>query len=202
RRRHSGSARREVAVSHGRIVRTAPSYDRRVRTRIMARFPFHDPGFMSLRSAARAAIVMPSVFAFADKVIADPRVATFAAFGSFAMLVLVEFGGPVRSRFLAYIALAAVGATNIVIGTLCSRSALLAAAAMAVIGFAILFSGVISGYFAAESTSALLTFILSATIPAPFSQVGFRLEGWLLAAGIGTFAQLVLWPQRREAPLR
>jgi uncharacterized membrane protein YccC len=169
---------------------------------MLARFPIHDPGFVSLRSAARAAIVMPSVFAFADKVIANPRVATFAAFGSFAMLVLVEFGGPPRSRLLAYLTLGAAGAANIVIGTLCSRNALLAAAAMAVIGFAILFSGVINGYFAAASTSALLTFILAATIPAPFSQVGFRLEGWLLAAGVGTFAQMVLWPQRRVASLR
>jgi uncharacterized membrane protein YccC len=135
-------------------------------------------------------------------VIADPRVATFAAFGSFAMLVLVEFGGPLRSRFLAYLALAAVGATNIVVGTLCSRSALLAAAAMALIGFTILFSGVINGYFAAAGTSALLTFILSATIPAPFSDVGSRLEGWALAAGVGICAQMLLWPQRREASLR
>ncbi|MDX6411846.1 MAG: hypothetical protein QOE91_1362, partial [Gaiellaceae bacterium] len=50
------------------------------------RLQIRDPGLASLRSAVRAAIVMPSVFAFADKVIGDPQVATFAAFGSFAML--------------------------------------------------------------------------------------------------------------------
>src|SRR5947208_16757428 len=108
-----------------------------------------DPGLASLRSAARAAVVMPAVFAFADKVIANPQTALFAAFGSFALLVLVDFTGPLRSRFVAYLDLACVGAGNIVVGTFCSRNAWLAAAAMAVVGFAILFSGVINGYFAA-----------------------------------------------------
>jgi hypothetical protein len=89
-----------------------------------------DPGLVSLHSAVRAAIVMPSVFAFADKVIGDLQVATFAAFGAFAMLVLVEFSGPTRSRLTAYVALACAGAANIAIGTLCSNHAWLAASAM------------------------------------------------------------------------
>jgi uncharacterized membrane protein YccC len=150
----------------------------------------------------RAAIVMPAVFAFADKVIGDPQVATFAAFGSFAILVLVEFGGPLRGRVIAYLSLACAGAANITIGTLCSRSAWLAAGAMAVIGFLILFSGVISGYVAAGGTAALLTFILAAMVPAPASSVPARLAGWALAAAAGIAAQLLIWPLRVDAPLR
>jgi uncharacterized membrane protein YccC len=166
------------------------------------RLPVHDPGLASLRSAARAAIVIPAVFALADKVIQDPQIATFAAFGSFAMLVLVEFGGPLRSRFVAYLALACVGAANIVVGTLCSRNAWLAAGAMALVGFAILFSGVINGYFAAAGTAAMLAFILAATIPAPFSALPARLEGWALAAAAAICAQMLLWPLRPQASLR
>src|SRR5205085_1176121 len=128
--------------------------------------------------------------------------ATFAAFGSFAMLVLVDFTGPMRSRFLAYLGLACAGAVNIVLGTLCSRNAWVAAAAMAVVGFAILFSGAINGYFAAASTSALLTFILPVTISAPFSEVPARLEGWGLAATAGILAHMLLWPARPRAGLR
>jgi uncharacterized membrane protein YccC len=165
-------------------------------------FPFTDPGLASLKSAARAAIVMPSVFAFADKVIGNPQTAIFAAFGSFAMLVLVDFTGPMRSRFVAYLALACVGAGNIVLGTFCSRSAWLAAAAMAVVGFAILFSGVINGYFAAAATSALLTFILPVTIPVSFSEVPARLAGWGLAAAAAICAHMLLWPARPRATLR
>ena len=163
---------------------------------------FSDPGLAALRSAARAAVVMPSVFAFADKVIGNPQTATFAAFGSFAMLVLVDFTGPMRSRFLAYLGLACAGAVNIVLGTLFSRNAWVAAAAMAVVGFAILFSGAINGYFAAAGTSALLTFILPVTISAPFSEVPARLAGWGLAATAGILAHMLLWPARPRAGLR
>jgi uncharacterized membrane protein YccC len=168
----------------------------------MPQLRFADPGLTSLKSAARAAIVIPAVFAVADNVIQNSQTALFAAFGSFAMLVLVDFTGPMRSRFVAYVALACVGAANVVLGTLCSRNAWLAAAAMAVVGFVILFSGAISGYFAAGGTAAILTFVLPVTIPAPFSTVPDRLEGWALAAAAGICAHLLLWPAKPRATLR
>src|SRR5437868_9646194 len=168
----------------------------------LPRLELGDPQLTSLKSAARAAIVIPAVFAVADKVIQEPQTALFAAFGSFAMLVLVDFTGPSRSRFVAYVVLAFVGAANIVVGTLCSRNAWLAAGAMAVVGFVILFSGVINGYFAAGATSAILTFVLPVTIAAPVSALPARLEGWALAAGAGICAHMLLWPARPPAALR
>ena len=63
----------------------------------------------ALKSAARAAIVMPAVFAFADGVIQDPDTTLFAAFGSFAILVLARLDGPWRSRLAAYVSLTAAG---------------------------------------------------------------------------------------------
>jgi uncharacterized membrane protein YccC len=168
----------------------------------MPRFRLADPGLASLRIAARAAIVMPAVFAFADKVIGDPQTTIFAAFGSLAMVVFADFTGPPRSRFVAYLALAAAGAVNVVLGTLCSQSTWLAAAAMAVVGFAILSSGAINGYFAAAGTSALLTFVLPVTLAAPSSAIPARLEGWALAAAAGICAQMLLWPARPRDTLR
>ena len=170
--------------------------------RLLARFRLSDPGLAALRSAARAAIVMPVVFAFADKVIGDPNTALFAAFGSLAMLVFADFTGPRRSRFVAYLALAGAGAANIVLGTLCSQDTWLAVAAMAVVGFTILMSGAINGYFAAASTSALLTFVLPVTIAAPPSAIPARLEGWTLAAAAGILAHMLLWPARPRDTLR
>ena len=142
---------------------------------------------------------MPAVFAVADKAIQDPQTAAFAAFGSFAMLVLADFGGSLPARFVAYVTLACGGALFVVLGTLCSRNAWLAAAAMAVVGFAVLFSGVINAYFAAAGTAALLTFVLPVTIPAPFSAIPGRLEGWMLAAAAGICAHMLLWPARARA---
>lgn len=159
------------------------------------------PNLAALKTAARAAIVIPAVFAFADKVIEKPQTSLFAAFGSFALLVLVEFTGRPRSRLLAYLTLAGVGAAFITLGTLCSRMPWLAAGTMAVVGFATLFSGVISGYFAAGTTGALLMYILPVTIAAPNSAIPDRLEGWSIACGVGIFALMILWPPRRQADL-
>jgi hypothetical protein len=156
----------------------------------------------AVKSAARAAIVMPAVFAFADKVIGKPQTSLFAAFGSFGLLVLVEFTGPPRTRLLAYLGLASVGAAFITLGTLCSRNAWLAAGAMAVVGFTTLFAGVLSGYFAAGATGAILTFVLPVTLPAPISAIPDRLEGWGLAAAAAISVLMLLWPPRQRADLQ
>jgi uncharacterized membrane protein YccC len=156
----------------------------------------------ALKSAARAAIVIPVVFALADKVIKQPQTSLIAAFGSFAILVFVEFTGPPRRRLAAYLGLAAAGAVFIVVGTLCSRSPWLAAGSMAVVGFCVLFSGVLSGYFAAATSGAILTFVLPVTIPTPSSAIPDRLEGWALACGVGISAVMLLWPPRWRADLQ
>src|SRR5260370_6373156 len=156
----------------------------------------------ALKSAARAAIVMPAVFAFAYTVIGRPQTSIFAAFGCFAALVLVEFGGRPRERLLAHVGLAAVGVVFVTLGTLCSRTPWLAAVAMAAVGFVTLFSGAFSGYFAAGTAAAALLLILPVSIAAPNSAIGDRLLGWLLATTVSTAATLLLWPPRRRADLR
>ena len=119
-----------------------------------------DRGFAALRRAGRTAVVMPLVFALSDKVIANPVLATFAAFGSFALLLLVDFSGPMRDRLQAQATLGAVGAVFVVIGTLASRETWLAVASMAIVGFAVVFAGVVSSVLAGATTSLLLAFIL------------------------------------------
>jgi uncharacterized membrane protein YccC len=182
-RRPASGARRDIAAAAARL-RAA------------------DPGLVALRNAARAAIVMPATFALASQVIHNPQTSLFAAFGSFALLALTDFGGPLRSRLAAYLCLAAAGAAFVVIGTLCSRNSWLAAGAMAIVGFGVLLSAEISGYFAAATTAAILIFVLPVAIPAPAAATGPRLAGWGLAAGACITAAMLLWPSRRAAGLR
>jgi hypothetical protein len=47
-----------------------------------------DRDYAALRRACRSAIVMPGMFALGDAVFRNPDVATFGAFGAFAMLLL------------------------------------------------------------------------------------------------------------------
>jgi uncharacterized membrane protein YccC len=166
------------------------------------RVQISDPGLFALKAAARAAIVMPAVFGFADGVIKQPDTTLFAAFGSFAILVFADFGGPPRKRLVAYLGLAAAGGLLITLGTLCSRTPVAAVAGMAVVGFVVIFSGVISGYFAAARTAALLTFILPVAVPAAPSAIPDRLEGWALASVVGISAVMLVWPAHPRDTLR
>jgi hypothetical protein len=153
-----------------------------------------DRDFAALRRAGRTAIVMPAVFALGDKVIGNPIIATYGAFGSFAMLLLVDFSGPIRVRLQNQIALAVVGGIFVSLGTLASRATWLAALAMALVGFAVLFSGIVSSALTAAMTSLLLAFILPVTLRAPISSIPDRLAGWAMAAGASVVAVTVLWP--------
>src|ERR1700719_4289956 len=161
-----------------------------------------DRGFAALRRAARTAIIMPGMFALGDKVIGNPQLATFAAFGSFAMLLLVDFGGPMAERLQAVAALAIVGGVFVCLATLVSQTAWLAAVAMAVVGFGVIFAGVVSSVLAGATTALLLAFILPVSLAAPASAVPGRLAGWAMAGGVALVATALLWPAPARDRLR
>jgi uncharacterized membrane protein YccC len=161
-----------------------------------------DPDYGALRRAARAALIMPAMFALGDKVIGNPALATFAAFGSFAMLLLVDFSGPMTDRLLDQTALALACGVLICIGTLASRTTWLAAASMAVVAFVVLFSGVVSSVLAGATTTLLLAYILPVSISGPASSIPDRVAGWGLAAGASLFAIALLWPAPTRNPVR
>jgi uncharacterized membrane protein YccC len=161
-----------------------------------------DRDFAALRRAGRTAIVMPAMFALGDKVIGDAALATFAAFGAFAMLLLVDFGGPMVQRLQAQAALVVVGGVFVCVGTLASQIVWLAAAAMAVVGFGVIFAGVVSSVLAGAATALLLAFILPVSLAAPVSSVPDRLAGWGMAGGAALAAVALLWPAPARDRLR
>ena len=73
---------------------------------------------------------------------------------------------------------------------------------MGVIGFAVLFAGVISSTLAGASTSLLLAFILPVCLVGPPSSIPDRLAGWALASGVAFVAVALLWPAPARDPLR
>jgi uncharacterized membrane protein YccC len=161
-----------------------------------------DNGLLALRRAGRAAIFMPALLALTIKAIGNPAMATFAAFGSLSMLLFVAFGGRMRERLPDQVALILTGAVFVVLGTLASRTTWLAAVAMAVVAFFVLFAGVVSSALASASFSLLLAFILPVSLKAPVSQIPDRLEGWLLAGAASLIAIRFLWPAPPRDPLR
>ena len=86
--------------------------------------PPRDPAFGALRRAARAALVIPATFAFADLVLGEPQSLTFVVFGCFSLLVISDFGGFRPQRAIAYLSATVAGAALVALGTLASSSAL------------------------------------------------------------------------------
>jgi len=176
--------------------------DRRPLSAVFGWLRTHDPEYGALRRAARAALLMPAMFALGDEAIGNPTVATFAAFGSFAMLLLVDFSGAIKDRILDQAALGVCCALLICLGTLASRTAWLAAVGMAIVAFAVLFSGVVSSVLAGATTALLLAFILPASLPGPAASIPDRVAGWGLAAGVSLLAISLLWPSPTRNPVR
>ena len=173
-----------------------------MKLRVQAWLHAHDPGYLATRRALRAAVLMPAMFAVGDKVIANPEVAYFVAFGSFAMLLLVDFQGTIADRVRAQASLGIACAVLISLGTLASRSTAVAAISMALVAFAILFSGVVSSVLASATTALLLAFILPVSLPAPASAIPDRIAGWGIAAAVSVFAVALLWPAPERNPVR
>ena len=137
---------------------------------------------------------MPLAFGLAHLFFSDPQVGLFAAFGSFALLLLVEFPGRPRSRLASYVIIFVIGAVLISLGTVASTHKIAAVVTMAVIGFAVLFAGIVSPTVATASTAVLLVFVLPVAVAAPSSAVGSRLVGWALAGILCIPACMLIWP--------
>jgi uncharacterized membrane protein YccC len=152
--------------------------------------------------AVRSVVVVCGLFALTDKVIGNLQIATFAAFGGFATLVLAAFGGTRREKLLAHTALAIAGSVLLTIGTLVSSSTALAALATVPVTFVVFFAGIAGPNAAAGVTAALLAYILPAASLGTFSMVPDRLAGWWMASVAGTIAVLLLSPRRDEHALR
>ena len=134
--------------------------------------------------------------------VGNAQTSLFAVFGSLALLLFVDFAGPAPARLRAYLGLWIVSAVLIAVATLCSTHVVLAAVAMALVGFVVLFAGIVSPRAVTGSTAVLLTFVLPVAVPAGGSAIPDRLLGWALAGVICIPAALLVWTERWHDQLR
>jgi uncharacterized membrane protein YccC len=144
--------------------------------------------------AVRAAVVVPALFALADKVIKDPQLALFATFGGFATLVIASFSGTRKDKLVAHAGLAVAGSLVLIIGTLVSGTTWLAAVVTVPVAFAIFFAGVGGPNAASASTAVMFAYVLPVASAGGAGTIPSRLEGWWLASAVGTAAVLLLSP--------
>ena len=162
----------------------------------------HDPGRPTLARAVRAAVVVPLAVAVAGLLSDNAQFGTFAAFGSFALLVFLDPPVQTRPRLVAYGLVVAVGTASITLATACSMTVGTAVLGMAVVGFGVLMAASLGSYAAGATTAVLLTFVLPVSIPVPWSELPWRLAGWWLAAALSVPAGMLLRPPPAPSRLR
>jgi uncharacterized membrane protein YccC len=164
-----------------------------------------DPGLASLRRAARVAVVVPVLAAVAQPITGAPSSSAFAVFGSFALLGLADFGGPMWPRARAYAGAVVIGGGLVALGSAASNATWSAVLATAVVAFVVTFLGLFGGYLRAGQTAMLLAFIVAVSIPLPASGLADvlpRLAGWGLAGAVATVTGTLLWPRHTRTQLR
>jgi uncharacterized membrane protein YccC len=152
--------------------------------------------------AARATVVVPSLFAITDKIVADPQMALFATFGGFATLIIAGFGGTRRDKLSAHAGLAVAGSLALIIGTLVSGTTWLAVVVTVPVTFAIFFAGIGGPNAASGTTAAMFAYVLPVASAGNAGMILSRLEGWWLASAAGTIAVLLLSPHMPASRLR
>ncbi|HVX44917.1 MAG TPA: FUSC family protein, partial [Mycobacteriales bacterium] len=145
--------------------------------------------------AIRATLVVPTLFALCYEVAGNLQLATYAAFGGFATLLMASFSGTRRDKVIAHAGLGLAGTVLIVIGTAVNSSTVLATVVTLPVVFAVLFAGVAGPAAASGGTAALLAYVLPAASPGTAGMVPDRLAGWWLATIAGTAAVLLLSPR-------
>jgi uncharacterized membrane protein YccC len=151
---------------------------------------------------ARAVIVIPSLFALTYEGFGNLQMALFAAFGGFANLVVVSFGGSRRDKAVAHFLLALTGSIGLIIGTAVSGIEWLAVLVTIPVTFGIFFAGVAGPNAASGAIAALFPYVLPVATAGTVSMIPDRLAGWWLASAVSTVAVLVISPSSPGDRLR
>jgi uncharacterized membrane protein YccC len=149
--------------------------------------------------------VVPVLTAVAAPITGSARATAFAVFGSFALLGLADFGGPMWPRARAYAGAVVIGGGLVALGSVASTATWSAVLATAVVAFVVTFAGLFGGYITAAQTAMLLAFIVAVSIPLPAAGVAGvlpRLAGWGLAGAVATVAGTLLWPRHARTQVR
>jgi hypothetical protein len=152
--------------------------------------------------ALRAVIVMPVLFALTYKGLGNLQIALFAAFGSFANLVMASFGGTRKDKAIAHLGLAITGSIALSIGTAVHGNTAVATIVTVPVTFGIFFAGVAGPNAAAGVLPTMLTYVLPVATAGSDSMIPDRLFGWWMACAASTAAVLLLSPRPAGDRLR
>jgi uncharacterized membrane protein YccC len=182
------------------MTQTEPSSRGNTPTALLDWLRARDPGFASMRRAARVTLVACFGFYACQYGLHNSVMATYALFGAFALGALSQIAGGPPERALTLIAVLPVGWALVALGTLLSVSNETAAAGMFVLGFLVSYVGVGGPRLTGLAAGGQLLYILPCFPPYDPASLPARLAGLTLAVLLLAGAELTLWPD--AAPVR
>ena len=148
----------------------------------------------AFRKGVRAAIALPGALALVDAVTGDEEAALFAAFATFALVAMADFGGPRRARATAYVTATIAGAVLVTVGTLVSDEPVVAGIVGLVVGFVLMQTAAFGGAWAAGMFVTALSYVLAATFVGTVDDLPSRVLGWGFGGVAATALALLLLP--------
>jgi uncharacterized membrane protein YccC len=161
-----------------------------------------DPGLVAVKRAVRVTLAACVAFYFSLYVLDDTQMATFAAFGCIALGALSEVTGEPWERTKTYGIALLAGIGLVSLGTVLAVTTWSAVAGMLVVGFVIAYAGVGGPRVVGAANGLQLLYILPSFPPYLPDALGSRLIGLVLAVGLLTIADRVLWPPPVPTPFR
>ena len=161
-----------------------------------------DPGLVAVKRAVRVTLAACVAFYFSLYVLDDTQMATFAAFGCIALGALSEVTGEPWERTKTYGIALLAGISLVSLGTVLAVTTWAAVAGMLVVGFVIAYAGVGGPRVVGAANGLQLLYILPSFPPYQPDALGSRLIGLVLAVGLLTIADRVLWPPPVPTPFR
>lgn len=151
--------------------------------------------------AFRAAIVVTAVAIVMNLVLDIGPTGFYATFSVFCFLVLADFGGAPKDRFMAYIVSGLIGMALIAIGASVATNLALALVVTALLVFAMAYSVLLRGYAGSAYLTLLLTYVVAVTAPQPVDTLPSALACYAAGTFIAALSAIVLWPTYQTSEL-
>lgn len=155
-----------------------------------------------LRQALRAALVVTVVTLVTTFVLDLGGTGFYATFSCVLLLMLADFGGPPKSRFLANLLTGLAGMLLIAIGALVAPSLAVTLVVTAILTFALAYSVVLRGYIGTAFISLLLPYVVAVTTSLPLSDVPAAVLAFGGGALVSAIASVTLWPSYQTSEIR
>lgn len=155
-----------------------------------------------LRKGLRAALVVTVVALLTTLVIDLGSNGFYATLATVLLLMLADFGGPPKSRFLANIVTGIAGMVAITIGALAAQNAVATVLVTAVVSFGLAYAVVLRGYVGTAFAAVLLPYVVAITTNLPMSEVPIALLAFGGGALISAIAAVTLLPVYQTSQIR